>query len=297
VIVVADAARFARHSPGDRWFVGETYVKVDGVTAPPPRHGVDHVGGRRRVRAEGAVEAVHCVNRRCEMARLQWQYPYRTMAGPPQTNDPDMSVAGSDDGAVRRAVAADVPAIARVLADAFADYPWTRWTVSGDGHAVRLLALQTTYLSALGIPYGWVDVAELNGAIAAAAVWMRSDVAVPERVLAEVGQAVAELSGDRAEVAAHAEAFLAPHRPTDPHIALATIGVGPGVQGRGVGSAVLTAGLHAVDRLRLPAYLETSADGNVRFYQRHGFEVTAAVDMPDGGPRTWCMRRRPGPAR
>jgi transposase-like protein len=27
----ADAARFARHAPGDRWFVGETYVKVNGV--------------------------------------------------------------------------------------------------------------------------------------------------------------------------------------------------------------------------------------------------------------------------
>jgi transposase-like protein len=27
----ADAARFCRHSPGDRWFVDETYVKVNGV--------------------------------------------------------------------------------------------------------------------------------------------------------------------------------------------------------------------------------------------------------------------------
>ena len=27
----ADAARFARHAPGDRWFVDETYVKVNGV--------------------------------------------------------------------------------------------------------------------------------------------------------------------------------------------------------------------------------------------------------------------------
>jgi transposase, IS6 family len=27
----ADAARFVRHSPGDRWFVDETYVKVNGL--------------------------------------------------------------------------------------------------------------------------------------------------------------------------------------------------------------------------------------------------------------------------
>jgi len=29
--LLADAARFARCSPGDRWFVDETYVKVNGV--------------------------------------------------------------------------------------------------------------------------------------------------------------------------------------------------------------------------------------------------------------------------
>jgi transposase-like protein len=29
--LLADAARFARHSPGDRWVVDETYVKVNGV--------------------------------------------------------------------------------------------------------------------------------------------------------------------------------------------------------------------------------------------------------------------------
>jgi transposase-like protein len=29
--LLADAARFCRHSPGDRWFVDETYVKVNGL--------------------------------------------------------------------------------------------------------------------------------------------------------------------------------------------------------------------------------------------------------------------------
>jgi IS6 family transposase len=29
--LLADAARFARHSPGDRWYVDETYIKVNGV--------------------------------------------------------------------------------------------------------------------------------------------------------------------------------------------------------------------------------------------------------------------------
>jgi transposase-like protein len=29
--LLVDAARFCRHSPGDRWFMDETYVKVNGV--------------------------------------------------------------------------------------------------------------------------------------------------------------------------------------------------------------------------------------------------------------------------
>lgn len=29
--LLADAARFSRHSPGDRWYVDETYIKVNGV--------------------------------------------------------------------------------------------------------------------------------------------------------------------------------------------------------------------------------------------------------------------------
>jgi IS6 family transposase len=29
--LLAGAARFCRHSPGDRWFVDETYVKVNGI--------------------------------------------------------------------------------------------------------------------------------------------------------------------------------------------------------------------------------------------------------------------------
>src|SRR6516225_4503597 len=43
---------------------------------------------------------------------------------------------------VRRAVAADLDAAAAVLADAFADYPWTRWTVDSRRHIERVEGLQ-----------------------------------------------------------------------------------------------------------------------------------------------------------
>jgi transposase-like protein len=41
--LLADAARFARHSPGERWFVDETYVKVGGVWRYVYR-AIDHYG-------------------------------------------------------------------------------------------------------------------------------------------------------------------------------------------------------------------------------------------------------------
>ena len=43
--LLADAARFARHSPGERWFVDETYVKVTACGGPPQwTSGPAHLG-------------------------------------------------------------------------------------------------------------------------------------------------------------------------------------------------------------------------------------------------------------
>jgi transposase-like protein len=51
--LLADAARFARQSPGDRWFVDETYVKVAacGATSPGRRPAR---AGHRRARLEAS---------------------------------------------------------------------------------------------------------------------------------------------------------------------------------------------------------------------------------------------------
>src|SRR3989440_5845564 len=52
--LLADAARFARHSPGERWYVDETYVKVNGVwryvypAVDQHRQVIDVLGSGRR---------------------------------------------------------------------------------------------------------------------------------------------------------------------------------------------------------------------------------------------------------
>jgi ribosomal protein S18 acetylase RimI-like enzyme len=191
---------------------------------------------------------------------------------------------------VRPAGPDDVPAAADVLTDAFTDYPWTRWTVDADDHARRLCRLFRLDLDAVALPYGHVDIGTTPEGPATVAVWLPS-AAVPEHVWAEIGSATAELAGSRTAAAAAAEAVLASHRPTEEHVLLASVGVARHQQGRGLGTAAVAPGLDRADREGLPVHLETSAESNLRFYRRLGFTVTGVVDLPDGGPRTWLMRR------
>jgi predicted N-acetyltransferase YhbS len=193
---------------------------------------------------------------------------------------------------VRPATPDDVPAAAQVLADAFTDYAWTRWTVDHDEHAQRLTELQGLYLAAVALPHGELDLGITEEGLAAVAVWFRPS-AVPAAVWADVGPAAAALAGGRAAAAAAADAALASHRPAGDHIVLASVGVVRARQGRGLGPRLLAAGLARADRAGLPVHLETSTARNGPFYRRLGFEETGVVDLPDGGPRTWLMRRGP----
>ncbi len=59
------------------------------------------------------------------------------------------------------------------------------------------------------------------------------------------------------------------------------------------GSGVLRPVLEEADRLGSAAVLETSAEANLPFYRRLGFEVAGETDVPSGGPHVWAMRRPP----
>ena len=86
------------------------------------------------------------------------------------------------------------------------------------------------------------------------------------------------------------------HPPGD-HYYLAVLGTEPSAQGKGVGSALLAPVLERCDREGIGAYLESSKQQNVAFYNRHGFEVTREFPLPGGGPSIWLMWREPKPDR
>ncbi len=78
----------------------------------------------------------------------------------------------------------------------------------------------------------------------------------------------------------------------EPHWYLAAIGTEPSYQERGIGSALLDPVLLRCDESKLPAYLESSNEANIPFYQRHGFKVIEELKVPDG-PCLWAMLRQP----
>ncbi|UCE86992.1 MAG: GNAT family N-acetyltransferase, partial [Deltaproteobacteria bacterium] len=88
----------------------------------------------------------------------------------------------------------------------------------------------------------------------------------------------------------HVFETLKEYHPSDPHWYLATLGVAPDHQGRGIGTALLGRWLARVDADRSASYLETDRSENLPFYERAGFAVV--TDARVFGTPVWLMQRR-----
>ena len=82
--------------------------------------------------------------------------------------------------------------------------------------------------------------------------------------------------------------------PDEAHWYLGVLGTAPEHQGKGVGSALIQPILQKCDEEGIPAYLESSKESNVPFYERHGFKVTREINVKNG-PTIWPMWRDPQP--
>jgi GNAT superfamily N-acetyltransferase len=96
------------------------------------------------------------------------------------------------------------------------------------------------------------------------------------------------LGYDRAR---HTVSVMCEHDPDERHIHVGPVGVEPGVQGLGVGAAMLGRIGELLDAEGEVAWLETDKPENVVFYRRHGFDV--AVEERRLGFPIWFMRRTP----
>lgn len=81
------------------------------------------------------------------------------------------------------------------------------------------------------------------------------------------------------------------HMPAGNFWYLEIAGCHPAHQGRGLGGALVRAGLERMGASGVPFYLETSTARNVGFYQSLGFAVTGEWRVGSDGPAFWSMRR------
>lgn len=98
--------------------------------------------------------------------------------------------------------------------------------------------------------------------------------------------------GPRLPRAARGLELMERAHPREPHWYLAVVGTDPAHQGKGVGRALIEPVLAGCDAEGLGAYLESSKERNVPYYERFGFTVTGQIDLPEGPP-LWLMWRSP----
>jgi ribosomal protein S18 acetylase RimI-like enzyme len=75
------------------------------------------------------------------------------------------------------------------------------------------------------------------------------------------------------------------------HWYLDPLGVEPIYQGKGYGGKLMRCMLKRVDTERLPIYLYTTNDSNVKLYERYGFKVVGSGELPGTGVMHWSMVR------
>lgn len=192
---------------------------------------------------------------------------------------------------VRAATRADIAALSAVLGRAFADDPVWQWMFPR--HPERMARLFGLLLGQSRLPNGASEVAADGAAVLAGALWdppgrkrvpLTTQVRQFPALMRALGARTVPVLRGLGEIDR-----LHPHRP---HWYLGVLGTDPPAQGRGLGSALLASRLARCDRERIPAYLESSKDRNLPYYERFGFRITGELRLRDGPP-VWPMWREP----
>jgi GNAT superfamily N-acetyltransferase len=99
--------------------------------------------------------------------------------------------------------------------------------------------------------------------------------------------------GRRLSLAMRVQRAAEARHPREPHIYVRVVGVRTALQGQGIGSALMQPPLQRADSAGLPAYIEASTKRSAALYERLGFVHMDVLELPDGGPPVWLMRRPP----
>ena len=191
---------------------------------------------------------------------------------------------------VIRARAGDLDALSIVIAEAFHDLPPSRWLI-GDQIARRevfphYFRIHLEHALEHGVVCTTPD-------RAAVALWIPVGIAKPAPPDGYAERLAVATRPWTSRFAVFDAALERRHPAGTAHHHLALLGVRPGRQGGGIGSALLREHHRWLDQAGVAAYLEASSEHSRRLYLRHGYrDLGPPIDLPDG-PSLIPMWRAP----
>lgn len=195
---------------------------------------------------------------------------------------------------VVRAERNQAAAIGDALAGAFTDDPVWAWLVPTD--APRRDERLRTFFTSMARSYLRRDKhAYLAGDAAGAALWSApGSWNLPVREVVRESLPALRAFGRNLPRALRTQLEVERKHPKEPtHWYLGYLGVAPGHQGQGIGTALLREVLERADADRVPAFLESSNERNLTLYERSGFRVVESYAALGKGPTIWRMWREP----
>lgn len=193
---------------------------------------------------------------------------------------------------IRPAEPAEFTIVADNLARTFAADPSVGWILRKSRDPIRLLSdffrIITTDVAAIG----HIDTVWDDGEYLGAAVWMPPTTMLPRRALLRALPLLRQVGSAWPMLARYGLAASSVKLPF-PAWHLSVIAVGENVRGRGVGSALLDAGLTRVGAEA--ARLEATSERSAKLYQSRGFIRLGEVPSPAPVPEIimWRPAGRP----
>jgi GNAT superfamily N-acetyltransferase len=186
---------------------------------------------------------------------------------------------------------ADLEALSHVIADAFHGLAPSRWLIADPEARSCIFPGYFRLLVAYAIVAG---LAHTTAGRDAVALWLPAGPGVSGPPAGHRERLAAVTAPWTGRFAVFDQALEAHHPAGVPHEHLAILAVRPGCQRRGLGTALLTARHHDLDRDGVPAYLEATSPRARDLYLRHGYTVRpgSAFRLPEG-PLLWPMWREP----
>ena len=192
---------------------------------------------------------------------------------------------------IRRMTVDDCPVVAKAQARAFYDDPLQVWALRDASTRLSILEQVFELLSRYSsVPRGESYTDESRSC---AAFWVPPGAFEMSGEAAEAMMPIIDLHGDANDRFRAAEDTMRANRPAEPHFYLQGLGTDPPRQGEGLASAAMQPVLTRCDTHGIPAYLESTKERNVGFYEGHGFAVVGCEPIPLDGPRLWLMWRAP----